>query len=54
MIGLPGVHRIRLATMVIFAKLRHREPASEEARLPDQPIAKRVLEDPEYRFEDDD
>ena len=38
----------------VFAKLRHREPASEEARLPDHPIANRILKDPDYRFEDDD
>lgn len=37
----------------VFAKLRYREPASEVARLSDQPVANRILEDPDYRLEDD-
>ncbi|RBI60535.1 cytochrome B [halophilic archaeon] len=55
---IPGDVLIILGSMVfaydVVAKLRHREAASEEVHLPDQPIARRVLEDREYHLEDDD
>ena len=54
----PGDVLIILGSMVfaydVFAKFRHRELASEEAQLPDQPIANRVLGDSDYQLEDDD